>query len=70
MNFTNSSFESQERSRINTSGKSSKNEKLGVFILDEQKNTMKQTKGDLILEDIFTPKEQTKTQNNKANFIL
>ncbi len=70
MNFTNSSFESQERSRINTSGKSSKNEKLGVFSLDEQKNTMKQTKGDLILEDIFTPKEQTKTQNNKANFIL
>lgn len=70
MNFTNSSFESQERSRINTSGKSSKNEKLGVFILDEQKNTMKQTKGDLILEDVFTPKEQTKTQNNKANFIL
>lgn len=70
MNFTNSSFESQERSRINTSGKSSKNEKLGVFILDEQKNTMKQTKGDLILEDVFTPKEQTKTQNNKVNFIL
>jgi hypothetical protein len=31
---------------------------------------MKQTKGDFILENVFTPKEQTKTQNNKANFIL